>query len=136
MIEPYVPKNGWSDSTTERDKKKIQKRYAKNVAKGIRKHALPVAAGTAGIMRGIARSAEVSLDEKGIRETQGVANRADANLTNVLNESQLGPFSRLKARAVVRKNVRAGLKEGGALGKALFKSPGEMRKTIRRERGR
>jgi len=130
--ERYVPEGGWSPNLTKRDRRQVEKRYAKNM----RKNVLPIAAGTAGIMRGVARSAEVSLDEQGIRETQGVANSADANLTNILNKSQLGPFSRMKANAVVKRNVRSGLKEGGALGRSLFKSPKEMKKAIKKDLGR
>jgi len=133
--KPFEPEGGWG-SVRPKTQKRIQKRYTKAVNKARLKHALPIAAETAGIMRGIAKSAEVSLDEQGIRDTQRIANNADANLTNVLNSTQLGPFSRLRARAIVRKNTRSGMKEGTEVGKQIFKSPEEMRKVIRKDTGR
>ena len=111
-------------------------RYAKKIARGRIKHVLPVAAETAGIMRGIAKSAEVSLDEQGIRETQGIANNADHNLKEVLNGIQMGPFMKLRAKAVVRKGIKSGMKQGKATGSQIFKSPKEMGNIIRKDLGR
>lgn len=123
-----MPGPSWAEgksSLRPKDIKKIAKRQQKQITKGRLKHVLPVAAGTAGIARGAAKSAEQTLSENAIFRTRQVAASADTNLHEVLNGTQLGPFQRLQAKRIVKKNVRAGMKEGKDFGDAVFKGPGE-----------
>jgi hypothetical protein len=126
MPEPYEPKGGWSPNLTAKDKRKIQKRYAKQTTKNTLKHVLPVAAGTAGVATGAAKSAEKTLSEDAIFRTRQVAQGASDNLTNVLNSTQLGPFQRLRANRIIKKNVRAGMEEGKNFGESVFKGPNSV----------
>jgi len=114
-----------------KDKAKIQKKVDKKFAGRIRRTALPVAAGTEGILRGAAKTVEGTRNENAIHKTQGDANRAAANTRDVAAKSANGPVGRMLARRVVKKGVKAGMKEGGAVARQML---GAAAKDSRRNR--
>jgi hypothetical protein len=109
---------------TPRQSKKIAKRYQKTLNKGRLKHVLPVAAGTAGVARAAAKSAEGTLSEQAIFRTRQVAASAENNLQEVLNKTQLGPYQKFKAKRIIKKNIREGMEAGKSFGDAVF-NPGK-----------
>jgi hypothetical protein len=114
-----------------KDKAKIQKKVDKKFAGKMRKHVLPIAAGTEGILRGAAKTFEGTRNENAIRKTQGDANRAAANTRDVASRSANGPVGRMLAKRVVKKGVKAGMKEGGDVAKQML---GAAAKDSRRRR--
>ena len=121
-----------------RSKAKLDKSVAKHKAKldrkmagRMRREVLPIAAGTEGIARGAAKVFEGTRHEDAIHETQGNANRAVANTKNVAAKSANGPIGRMLARRVVKKGVKAGMKEGGQVARQML---GAAAKDARRGR--
>jgi hypothetical protein len=110
---------------------KMAKRVDKKVARGIRKSVLPVAAGTEGIARGAAKVFEGTKKENVIRSTQRTANQAAANTKSVASRAATGPIGRAIAKTIVKKNVKRGMKEGGAVARQML---GAAAKDARRGR--
>jgi hypothetical protein len=100
------------------------KRVQKQLTKGRLKHVIPVAAGTVGVARAAAKSAEQTLDEGAIFRTRQIAAGAEKNLGELMNSTQLGPFQKLRANRIVKKNVREGMKAGKDFGDQVFRPSG------------
>jgi len=108
-------------AATAKSVAKYKAKANNRVAKGIRKHALPVAAGTEGILQGVAKAAEGTLNEDAIRMTQRNVNQAKANTASVRGKSTTGKLSRVLAGRTIKKGIKAGVKEGSELGAKVFK---------------
>lgn len=108
-------------AATSRSVARYKVKAEKRATKGIRKQALPVAAGTEGILKGVAKAAEGTLNEDTIRMTQQSVNRAKANTEAVKGKSTTGKLSRVLAGRTIKKGIKAGVKEGSELGAKVFK---------------